>query len=118
MKSKYPSEIVHVPGCSCVEFLTIKMSFAKFNCFICCVYIPSGSSQQIYLNYEEVFCNLFNVNIDINDKILIFGDFNLPHVDWIYNCDYPNVLLPLNCTSDWTNNLLYSILGNGLQQIE
>ena len=81
------------------------------------MYIPSGSSQLIYLNYVDVFCNLFNIiNININDKILIFGDFNLPQVVWTYDSDYSNVLLPLYIASDVSSNLLYSILGNGLQK--
>ena len=51
VKSEYASEVVIVPNSDNVEFITVKISFAKFNCIVCCVYISSDSSQITYFLY-------------------------------------------------------------------
>ena len=118
VKSRFSSEIVDVPNTLGVEFVAVKISFQKFKLFVCCVYIPSGASQQMYTLYETAFSSLFNVlNLNIEDKLIIVGDFNLPSVNWSFDIDNMNVLLPIRVSIDVEGSILYNILGNGLQQL-
>ena len=76
VKSKYSSERVHVADCLNVEMVTVKIAFSNFNCYVCCVYIPSGASQEKYNLYVNVFSSLFStIKLSLEDKFFILGDF-------------------------------------------
>lgn len=64
--------------------------------FIVCMYIPSNSSINVYLSVSNAL-NIFfsNLNIEINDIILIFGNFKTPKYSWIPHGDESNGLVPV-----------------------
>ena len=110
MRSKFPSELVYVPGTLGVEMVTVQISFSEFDCFICCVCIPLGASPSTYALYEHAFSSLFSILIlEIEDKLLIFGNINLPLVNRAYACDNVNALLPSRISSDVECSLIYLI---------
>lgn len=88
----------------------VKLHFDRMNVYICCVYIPSGSPVATYQLVDDAFHKVLNhLDLDTNDELWVFGDFNLSNVDWIsqYECSNPNgnandcledgnVLLPYN----------------------
>ena len=39
--------VLVVPNSLCVKFRAVKLSFCCFNFLLCCIYIPSGASQEI-----------------------------------------------------------------------
>lgn len=109
----------------------VKRHLDRINIFICCVYIPSGSPVATYQLINDAFVKVLNyLDLDTNDELWVFGDFNLPNVDWIAqsdcsnpnddvnNClDNANVFLPCNLGDSSKADLLHSLLSADLHQI-
>ena len=117
-KSHLSSEILFVPDSNVIEIVFIKIKMLNFNVFVCCLYIPSGSSDDIYNSYSNVLKQFFkNFEIGSLDKVFIVGDFNLSSVDWVIDDTNVNVLLPTNITSLSAHYLHLSLLGQDLSQV-
>ena len=65
----------------CVD-LHAKHSFVR----LCCVYLPPCPSDTVVLD----LCNKLNSLIRYNLPTFIFGDFNLPNIDWSIPCNKGN----------------------------
>lgn len=86
--------------------------------YICCLYIPSGSSDFVYESYITVLKNFFvKCNVALSDNIFILGDFNFPYVSWTPDVDNNRVLLPMNVASGIEQNMFDMFLCNDLSQV-
>jgi hypothetical protein len=93
----YKSERLSFGGES-IEQIWIKLTVSKKTYLLCCVYLPPDCSCDSYHTHLKSVEACFN-SCNVNDNILICGDFNLPNVSWaqIGSC---TDLLPNNVTSD------------------
>lgn len=133
VKSCIPIEKVMVPRTENVELVLVKLQFHKANTFICCLYIPSGSPVSVYHQYTEALERVIEfVDLNVEDKFYVLGDFNMPKVSWIADSDCadsslsgfsegivsePNALLPYNVDSGAHSELLYCLMGSGMSQV-
>lgn len=114
----YASERIIVPGTENVEILFVKLFSRGKTIFLCCLYIPSGSSDEIYRRYHDVLTLFLGfVGINCSDTFLIFGDFNLPNIEWCRESDGHNFLLPTNVKSGIQEDLITYLLGSDLSQL-
>lgn len=131
VRSHVKSELVTVPGIDDVEMVVVKLYFDQMNIYICCVYIPSGSLVPYYQQVNDAFVKVLEyLDLDDNDELFVFGDFNLSNVDWIAQsqCTNPNVdtnsfidnnnvLIPYNMGDSVKTNLLHLLLSADLHQM-
>lgn len=131
VRSHIKSEIVNVPDTDEVEMVIARLRFDEMNIFICCIYIASGSPIATYQLYNDALTKTLNyLDLDINDELWVFGDFNLPNVDWLPQTDYEspnedienlmndgNVLIPCNLGDSVKAHLLHLLLSADLHQI-
>lgn len=117
VKSVFPSERLYIDFSDHVELVIVKIKIQCIYLFVCCLYIPSNSSCDTYVKYMNALKLFFScTKFGINDILLILGDFNLPHIDWISDSD-SICLLPTNVTTSIEIGLLDILLSEGLSQI-
>lgn len=86
MKSDVSSERIVVPHTDGVELVVVRLKFRKMFVYVCCVYIPSGSPVAVYHQYNEAIQRVIEfIDMNIEDRIYILGDFNMTNVSWIPN---------------------------------
>lgn len=131
VKSDVNSELVVVPDIDGVELVVVRLRFDRADVFVCCVYIPSGSNVATYQRYGEAFEKILNyLDLGTEDELWVFGDFNLPHVDWLHqSCAEGsvtgsdnlfvdgNVLIPTNLGDSTRADLLHVLLSADLHQV-
>ena len=69
------------------------------------------------VNLLNVFNYIANELCIDDDEILIYGDFNLPKLDWVKSDDDDDFMLSLNITSELERTFLDGLSSAGLQQI-
>jgi hypothetical protein len=66
------------------EQLWVKIVIGNSNLFFCCVYLPPECDVVFYerhMSSVEYVCN----TCDVNDKIFVCGDYNLPGITWTHD---------------------------------
>lgn len=95
MRSSLSSERIVVPGTENVEIIFVKLNVGPSNVFVCCTYVPSGSTIEVYGSYADAIQKFFHfITLGINDSVFITGDFNTREVTWLPDPDKPSALLP------------------------
>lgn len=122
LSSHYTSERLLIPGTENVEIVFVKIHVSNntifSNIFLCCLYIPSGSSDEIYncyMNALTIFLDF--IKFTLNDVVVIIGDFNFPGIDWITDTINDRIFLPVNVRCGIQEDLINNILCYGLSQI-
>lgn len=136
VRTQFPSEQVLVPGIDNVEMIVVRVHLQNHSLYICCLYVPSGSSVAIYSEYLEALEKVLSfIDLDLNDEMCVLGDFNLSLVEWIPDhvnegtnsiddlirdrdgsCD-PNVLLPYEVGEGAKADIIYLLMSNNLHQV-
>jgi hypothetical protein len=121
------SERIVVPQTDDVEMVLVKLTFESVRVFLCCIYIPSGSLVKVYQNYADALEKSFDeISFNTNDILCFMGDFNLPHINWLYtsnaDCDglamnLGNALLPTGTGCGSKAELLHTFINYGLYQL-
>lgn len=131
VRSHIASERVVVPLTESVELVLVRLSFGKASVYVCCLYIPSGSAVSVYQEYEVALRRVIEfVDMNIEDKFFVLGDFNMTKVSWLREVDdddgfsvgnflnpSSSALLPCNVGSGTVADMLYCLLGADLSQI-
>lgn len=120
LSSQYSSVRILVPGTENVEvaFVGIDVNANRNKIYVCCLYIPSGSSDETYGYYGDAMASFFNfVEIGINDVVLIVGDFNFPNVEWIQGAKNDRFFLPVNVKTGIQEDIINNLLGNDFSQL-
>lgn len=119
VRSCFSSSRLTVPDSDEIEIVAVKITDSNCkNIYVCCLYIPSGSGEDIYELYNNVLNKFFIVaNSSIDDCILIVGDFNFSLVDWIPDDENVNVLLPVNVSAEIDSKVIFDLLSEDMCQI-
>jgi len=131
VKSYISSERIIVPLTGGVEIVLVRLQFRNMCVYVCCLYIPSGSPISVYQQYTEALERIIDfVDMNVEDKFYVLGDFNMTYVSWITDpgdfdlCSngysdntLSNVLLPFDIDSSTNADLLYCLMGAGLNQV-
>lgn len=120
VKSKYQSERLSFTNESEVEIVAVKVCVSHLTLYVCCVYVPSNSDRHVYELYSAAIDSFINSIPDsINNIILLVGDFNFSHVEWLPDVDNENIFLPVNISN--CNNVaaefIDSCFNHGLFQL-
>lgn len=131
VKSGIPSEEVIVPQTEDVELIVVKIHFKGKFVYVCNLYIPSNSPIAVYHRYTIALERVIDhIDLSVEERLYILGDFNMPNVRWrpstndVYS-DYgffsgtsfeTKSLLPYNIDTSANAELLYTLLGAGLNQ--
>lgn len=109
VRSSVKSEILIVPDTDLIEIIFVKCFLDGRICYICCLYIPSGSSSSVYELYANAIERFFTThNIKADDIVIFVGDFNLPSVEWSIDPENSQTLLPTYNSDEIINVLLSS----------
>lgn len=98
-----------------IELLCIKLNICMRCIYIIGLYIPPRSPSEVYTKYTNCLYNVIS-KLNVDDNVLVLGDFNLPKVKWLVDDDV-NCVIPYNVTSDVESICIDSILSFGLVQI-
>lgn len=113
VRADLKSELISLNFTNIIEQLCIKLSFVNnYTIYIVVSYIPPNSIFDTYRYHLENIQNLID-SIVFNQYVLVFGDFNLPNIHWIFE---ENVLLPYNINSDIDEYVTGFFLLNDLNQ--
>jgi hypothetical protein len=115
VKSLYNSREVILSSNEEIDFCCIYVKFECLAMYITCSYIPPNSNASIYANHLGCINKAYEKLCD-TDRLIVFGDFNLPKVNWIINTDMQNVLLPF-AEVDFDASFVNDISSLGLHQI-
>lgn len=118
IRSSVYSEQVFVPGTDNVEVVFVKLKLVDRNIYLACMYIPSGAKVEVYQSCADAIRKFVDhIRCDGNDSIFVMGDFNMSDVCWSQDPDKENTLLPSNILSSGDSELIYTLLGAGLLQL-
>lgn len=98
-----------------IELLCVKLNICKKSINVIGLYIPPNSETEVYTKYTQCLFKISS-STNIDDNVLILGDFNLPNVKWVYDVDV-NYIIPCNVTSTVETSCIDSILSYGFIQI-
>lgn len=113
ISSKIHSEQLNLDGFDHLEFICTKLTFKKTKFIIYCLYIPPNATIDTFHDHIEA---IKKIKYNINETLIIIGDFNLPSITWIEN-DEDNDYLPTNIRSEAAIFTCESMLQEGLRQI-
>lgn len=119
INSRYRSRIICPPTGNIVEQVWVAVTFMDWTLYICVVYFPPDRiNDPVLINaHLESISWVFN-EMNINDNIMVLGDFNIPTVKWKRNGS--GFFHPDSCQSSISNiscELLDGYSTAGLVQI-
>lgn len=97
------------------EEIWVKLCVGDKKFFICSVYFPPLANIFKYNAFIESLSTVSSTS-DIIDNILVFGDFNLPNLQWISN-DSDNTLDATNFQNERDECIVHGTADNFLHQI-
>lgn len=110
----FSSEQIEIDGAENIEYVCIKAKIKTQTIFIYNAYIPPNSPASVYDSHLSAI-NLIASNPE--DLIIIAGDFNLPKVQWAYETDDDNVLLPTAFNPPHSSDFINGLISRGLYQV-
>lgn len=116
VRSIYGSNLITSSFSDVIEQLCVKVTFSNTEMLFFGCYIPPKSSTELYSNHTDSIKEIVDVNEEIN--IFIFGDFNLPKLEWYASLDETEkFLLPINVSNDEESCVVDSFALMDLMQI-
>lgn len=118
IRSRLSSERIIVPGTDDVEAVFVKVNLSNRTIYLACMYVPSGSNVERYQVCALALTKFIDfIKCDVNDSIFVLGDFNMTNVCWTPDPDRENALLPGVIHSSGDSELIHSLLGADLSQV-
>lgn len=104
------------------NFEDIEICCTKISCqfsaiFIVCLYLPPASNLALVRRYLEALIYIDSLVTVRADKLIIFGDFNQPGIDWIPADDDCSHMLPVGISSMVESEVADSLQSMGLFQL-
>lgn len=107
---RYQLDVMHQPSFQSEAedlWVTVFNKVRKVKIHVCCLYLPPGDDYARSCFTSKLQDNIGKIG---SDPVVIFGDFNLPGVDWISSeCD--SCFIPLN--TDNSSSSLLDVLSFG-----
>ena len=94
------------------EDVWVQFLFEDIKLILGCVYLPPGSSLECFQSFCDT-CELLKNKYD-SHKFILFGDFNLPLIDWVVE---DGILVPRELPTPASRNLVDSMFFLELEQI-
>ena len=136
VRTSFPSERIIVPGTDNVEMIITKIHLHSYFLYVCCLYIPSGSSVAVYKDYHDALEKTLSfIDLDPNDEFCVLGDFNLRLVEWTpdylneninsiddlingqHDSYNPNILIPSWIGEGSKADVIYLLMSGSLHQV-
>lgn len=113
---KYVSELILSGENNGCEQLWIQIKNRNKKLFLCVLYIPPNSNPNLYENHLSIIKNVCKM-VDINTSVVIYGDFNLPMLNWIKSDICEATYFPINISNQSEEITVDSFNEIGLMQI-
>jgi Reverse transcriptase (RNA-dependent DNA polymerase) len=99
----------------CLEHVWLKIAFSKKNLYLCAIYLAPDVDIACYkMHVEDV--KFVSDLIDINDDLIVCGDYNLSEVQWNLDSE-TDAMIPTNIAKDKSVILLENLSFCNLDQI-
>lgn len=96
--NSYDSTLYKTSLSTSFEFVCVKSIISKYSLFIICCYLRPSQPTQCYQLAIDAFDSIFDA-ADSSDVVIIFGDFNLPNLQWVLS-EEESYYIALNPTSE------------------
>ena len=97
---------MHVPNLAFLEFICVKISLSSHALFVVLCYIPPSSSFEVYQLLIDAII-FINDMLGPADNLVVFGDFNLPHLTWTLSEDTTHL-----CSSNASSRVEVEVIDN------
>jgi hypothetical protein len=92
------SELISVVNGDYVEQLWVKIVVGSSSMFFCCVYLPPDCDVVCYERHMSSIEFMYN-KCEVNDKMFVCGDYNLPNIRWSEENSLNGSLTPFNVST-------------------
>lgn len=96
-----------------LEFVCVKYQLEYQLVIIYCLYIPPNSALEIYRSHLDA---IKSISQELNAKVIILGDFNLPEIKWILS-EANDQYVPVNIRSEEAVHTCDSLARYGFSQM-
>lgn len=110
-----PCRSVAVPRCDDLELLCSALMLPQKCIFVVVVYIPPRSAPAIYERLAACIESITG-SMHPRDEMLLFGDFNLPSVDWLPSLDDYDLSPVFTTAPQYAVSFIEGLLSSGLSQ--
>lgn len=93
------SSSIELPGFLDTEVLSVKLAWDDINIFVIGLYIVPKFPVVLYKRYIDAIAAVTNLMLP-TDRLIVFGDFNLPRLKWTYLDEHDTCLSPVNTHQD------------------
>ncbi len=98
------SDRVPLNGFDHLEFVCVQFCNESKSIFVYCAYIPPMSTSTKHI-YKDHFQAIRSINVNINDILIVVGDFNIPNIEWQSNDNKKLLPQPVTETRELTEKL-------------
>lgn len=113
--ARFTSSVVTLVDASDLECVFVRINLDGRNLYIGNFYIPPGSRVSTYENVVKVLKNISDLCAPL-DLVVVVGDFNLPHLDWIPS-DSDDFFVPSDVQREVEYTIVENFCGLGLHQV-
>lgn len=115
VERSFRAEKIGIDGFQSLEQICVKVILKHRSIFLVCVYFPPNTPAELYEDHVRFLETLLNQTGEL-DMIIVYGDFNLPKLNWKIDND-ENFLYASNATSKAEIAINEGFLENGLRQV-
>ena len=117
IKNIFDSQEICLPNHQDCEICCSRIIFKSASVIIACLYIPPASNITTINRYLDAISFIESLLVHTSDTLLIFGDFNLPGIDWVPADADSTSMFPASTSSLAETELVDRCLSLGLHQI-
>lgn len=116
VSKKFNSELILSGEGDQCEQIWIKIETKKKKLFLGVLYIPPNSTAVVYERHMNLIKNVCDM-VDIDTTIALYGDFNLPMLNWTQSDICESTYFATNITNKTEENTIDTLNEKGLVQI-
>ncbi|XP_058445613.1 uncharacterized protein LOC131426828 [Malaya genurostris] len=115
IKNNLTGIAIKMHGFEHLEQTTVRVSLPNLSLYICCIYLRPNSDPDLYSSHASAVQQVLDIANSM-DRVLVVGDYNLPHLRWTFDHDLKSYL-PENATSEQEISIMETMVAGGLYQI-
>lgn len=113
--NQYDATSFNIPNTELMELVCVKINLNRRCLYLLCFYIRPDQPATVYQNAVDAVDYVFEAT-NSEDEIIVLGDFNLPHLQWVESDD-ARYLISSNSVSDKENIITDRMSDSGLHQL-
>lgn len=110
VRNELQSTSASIVECERLGQITVRIVLPNFELYVCAIYLPPSSETLLYEQNSASVRKLLDL---AGGRVLVVGDYNLPHLCWMHD-DEINSYLLVNASSEQELALVEYVVGSGL----